>query len=75
MLTIRTSAHVPTNHHRGSCRCSPASTGAPLARVGSSRALQAWIRLADAEARRLWLESQWRSHLQKVRSRRKRGRP
>ena len=75
MLTIRTSAHVPTNRHRGNFRFCPASTGAPLARVGASRLLQECIRLLDAESRRLWLESRWRSHLLRVRSARVRRRP
>jgi len=68
MLTIKTSTHVATNRHRRSFRFSPASTGAPLARVGASRLLGEWTRLLDAEARRLWLEIRWRSHLRRVRS-------
>jgi len=75
MLTIKTSAHVPGNRHRRSFRCSPASTGAPLARGSALRLLQEWIRLLDAESRRLWLEIRWRSHLQRVRSTRVRRRP
>jgi hypothetical protein len=75
MLTIRTSAHVPANHHRRSGRYSPASTGAPRARVGASRLLQEWIRLLDAESRRLWLEVRWRAHLERIRSARARRLP
>ncbi len=29
MLTLRSSAHLPTNRHRASFRVCPASTGAP----------------------------------------------
>jgi hypothetical protein len=75
MLTIRTSAHVAANHHRRSGRFSPASTGAPLARVSASRLLQEWIRLLDAESRRLWLEVRWRAHLERIRSARARRMP
>jgi hypothetical protein len=63
---IRTSAHIPTNRHRKNFRSIITSTGAPLARVGALRQLQEWIRLFDAESRRLWLEMQWKSHLGRV---------
>ena len=63
MLTVRTSAHIPTNQHRRSFRLCPTSTGAPPARTGSSRLLREWIRLLDAESRRLWLDDRWRAHL------------
>jgi hypothetical protein len=66
MLTIRTSAHIPTNRHRKNFRSITTSTGAPLAQVGALRQLQEWIRLFDAESRRLWLEWQWKSHLGRV---------
>ena len=75
MLTIKTYANIPTNRHRRSFRFSPASTGAPLARVSASRLLQEWIRLFDAESRRLWLAIRWRSHLGRVRSAGVRRRP
>jgi hypothetical protein len=72
MLTIKTYAHVPTNRHRRSFRFSPASTGAPLARVGALRLLQEWIRLFDAESRRLWLADLWSAHMLRVQSRQRR---
>jgi hypothetical protein len=75
MLTVRTSAHIPTNRHRGSFRCSPASTGAPLARAGASRLLQEWIRLLDAESRRLWLDHRWSAHMRRVQARPGRRQP
>jgi hypothetical protein len=75
MLTVRTSAHVPTNRLRRNFRSSPVSTGAPLARVGALRLLQEWIRLFDAESRRLWLEMRWRSHLGRVQFAQVRSRP
>ena len=68
MLTVRAAAHMPTNRHRRSFRLCPSSTGALPARVGVSRLLLEWRRLLNAESRRLWLEIQWRSHLQRVRS-------
>ena len=56
MLTFRTSAHISTNRRRGTFRPCPASTGVPLARAGISRLLREWLRLLNAELRRLWLD-------------------
>jgi hypothetical protein len=75
MLTIKTSAHIPTNHHRRNFHSSPVSTGAPLAQAGSLRQIQEWIRLFDAESRRLWLEGRWREHMERVQLARVRSRP
>jgi hypothetical protein len=75
MLTIKTSAHVPGNRHRRNFHSCAVSTGAPLVRVGGLRLLQQWLRLFDAESRRLWLETRWRSHLGRVRFARGRSRP
>jgi len=75
MLTIRTSAHIPTNRQRNSFRVCPASTGVPLVRVETSRLLQEWIRLLSAESRRLWLEDRWNVYFQRARSRQQRRRP
>jgi hypothetical protein len=69
MLTVRTSAHIATNRHRGSFRFCPASTGAPLARAGVSRQLLEWLRLLNAESRRLWLDDRWSAHVRRVQSR------
>ena len=69
MLTVRTSAHIPTNRHRRSFRLCPASTGAPLARVGVSRLLREWLRLLNLESRRLWLDDRWSVHVRRVQSR------
>jgi hypothetical protein len=69
MLTVRTSAHIPTNRHRGSFRLCPASTGAPLARAGVSRLLREWLRLLNAESRRLWLDDLWGAHMRRIQSR------
>jgi hypothetical protein len=75
MLTIKTSAHVPGNHHRRNFHCSAVSTGAPLVRVGGMRLLGEWLRLFDAESRRLWLGMRWRSHMGRVRFAQGRSRP
>lgn len=75
MLTVRMSAHVPGNRLRKSFRICPASTGVPLERVESVRLLQEWLRLFNAESRRVWLEDRWNAHLQRARSRRQRRRP
>ena len=68
MLTIRTAAHIPTSRHRRSFRVSPASTGVPPVYAGLPDLLRQWMRRLNAEARRHWLEMEWRSHLQRVRS-------
>jgi len=69
MLTVRTSAHIATNQHRGSFRLCPASTGAPTARAGRSRRSLNWLRLLNAESRRLWLDDRWSAHVRRVQSR------
>jgi hypothetical protein len=75
MLTIKTSAHVPGNRHRRDFHCGSGSTGAPLVKVGGMRVLEEWLRLFDAESRRLWLQAQWRSHQGRVRFAQQRSRP
>jgi hypothetical protein len=75
MLTVRTSAHIPTNRLRGSFRLCPASTGAPPARAGLFRLLRERIRLSNAESRRLWLDDRWSAHVRRVRSRPGRRQP
>jgi hypothetical protein len=75
MLTIKTSAHVPGNRQRRNFRCTAVSTGAPLVRVGGLRLLQEWPRLFDAESRRLWMQTRWRSHMGRVRFAQGRSRP
>ena len=68
MLTIRTSAHVLTNHQRKNYLSTNVSTDAPRAQVGAIRQLRALIAVLDAQSRRCWLESKWRSHVSRVRS-------
>jgi hypothetical protein len=75
MLTIKTSAHVPANRHRRDFHCSAVSTCAPRARVAGLRLFQEWLRLFDAESRRLWLKMRWRSHMGRVRFAQGRSRP
>jgi len=69
MLTIRTSSHIATNCHRKNFRFSPASTGAPRARLSETLLVKKWIQLLDAEARRLWLDDRWSAHARRVKSR------
>jgi hypothetical protein len=72
MLTLRTSAHIPTNQHRRSFRLIPTSTGAPQARAGVERLLQEWTRLWNAEPRRAWLGDRWSAHAGRVQSKQSR---
>jgi hypothetical protein len=68
MLTIKTSANVPGNRQRRNFHCTaPFPPVRRLVQVGGLRLLQEWLRLFDAESRRLWLEARWRSHLGRVR--------
>jgi hypothetical protein len=68
MLTLRTSAHIPTGQHCRSFRFIPNSTGAPRARAGARRLDREWTRLWDAALRRLWLDDRWGAHAGRVRS-------
>jgi hypothetical protein len=68
MLTLRTSAHVPTCQFCRSFRLIRTSTGAPRARAGARPLFQEWTRLSDAELRRLWLDDRWSAHVVRVQS-------
>jgi hypothetical protein len=72
MLTLRTSAQIPTNQHRRNLRPIRTSTGAPQARAGVERLLQEWTRLLNAEPRRAWLCDRWSAHAGRVQSRQSR---
>jgi hypothetical protein len=69
MLTVRTSAHIHTNRHRGDFRLCRASTGAPRVGAGISRLLAEWCRLCNAESRRIWLKDGWTAHMLRVQTR------
>lgn len=69
MLTVRTSAHIPTNRGRGNFRLCPTSTGVPQARAGASSLLLEWLRVWNAESRRVWLDERWSEHVRAVQSR------
>jgi hypothetical protein len=75
MLTLRTSAHIPTNQHCRNFRLISASTGAPQARAGVGRLLQEWTKLLNAEPRRAWLRDQWSAHAGRVQSKQSRRQP
>ena len=72
MLTLRTSAHIPTHRHCRSFHLIRASTGALRPRVPGRRLFQEWTRLWDAELRRLWLQDRWSAHAGRVQSRQSR---
>jgi hypothetical protein len=65
MLTVRSSAHIRNSRHR-------ASSSAPWARAGVTRLLREWLRLLNAESRRLWLADRWSAHARRVQSRQRR---
>ena len=75
MLTLRTSAHIPTQLLCRSFRLIPNSTGAPRARAAGRRLLQEWTRLLNAEPRRAWLDDRWSAHVGRVQSRQSRRQP
>jgi hypothetical protein len=61
MLTLRTSAQIPTNQHCRNFHLIRTSTGAPQAR-GVEGLLHEWTRLLNAERRRAWLSDRWSAH-------------
>ena len=69
MLTLRTSAHIPTSQLCRSFRFIPTSTGTLRERAGGRCLFQIWTRLFNAELRRLWLDDRWSAHIGRVRSR------
>ncbi len=69
MLTIRTAAHIRgANNLRGFHSC-PASTGAPMPGLDTSRLLRAELDCSTSEARRRWLAWQWEAHQMRARAR------
>jgi hypothetical protein len=75
MLTLRTSAHIPTNQHCRNFRLISTSTGAPQARAGVERLLQEWTKLLNSEPRRAWLRDRWSAHAGRVQSKQSRRQP
>jgi hypothetical protein len=69
MLTIRTAAHIHgANNLRGFRSC-PASTGAPMPGLDTSRLLRSERGRSTNEARRCWLARQWEAHEMRARAR------
>jgi hypothetical protein len=68
MLTLRTSAHIPSNRHCRNFRIIPNSTGRPRARAEVRHLLQEWTRLWNAELRCAWLGDGWSAHAGRVQS-------
>ena len=75
MLTLRTSAQIPTSQLCRSFRLIPTSTGALRTRAPERRLFQEWTRLLDAELRRLWLDDRWSAHAGRGQSRQSRRQP
>ena len=69
MLSLKSSAHLPTNRHRASFRGCPSSTGVPAWKAEAARRLQEWIGLANRESRRSWLDQLWSAHCRRLASR------
>lgn len=65
MLTLKSSAHIPTSRLIKNFRSCQSSTGVPLRHVEDRRNYQERIRLADRRQRRAWLERQWSEHLKR----------
>ena len=65
MLTLKSSAHIPTSRLIKSFRSCQSSTGLSLRHLEAGRIDQERIRLADRRQRRIWLERQWSEHLKR----------
>ena len=72
MLTLRTSAHIPTRQHCRGFHLIRTSTGVRRPRAEGRRPFQEWTRLWDAELRRLWLDDRWSAHIERLQSRQSR---
>ena len=67
MLTLRSSAHIPTSRLiKNFCSCR-GSTGLSLRHLEAGRKYQEQIGLANRRRRRVWLERQWSEHLERSR--------
>lgn len=65
MLTLKSSAHIPTSRLIKSFRSCQSSTSLSLRHLEAGRIGQERIRLADRRQRRIWLERQWSEHLKR----------
>ena len=72
MLTLRTSAHIPTRQHCRGFHLIRTSTGAFRPRTPGRPLCQECTRLRDAELRRLWLDDRWSAHIERLQSRQSR---
>lgn len=59
MLTLKTSAHIPTSRLIKVFRSCRSSTGRSMRHVEAGRKYQERIGLASRRRRRVWLERQW----------------
>lgn len=64
MLTLRNSRHIRTMRHAKSFRSCPNATGVSMAHLDRARIAREGERLAQREARRLWLAELWGEHFE-----------
>ena len=65
MLTLKSSAHIPTSRLISNFRSCQNSTGLCLRHVEDRRNYQERIALANRRRRRVWLERQWSAHVER----------
>ena len=66
MLTLKSSAHIPTSRLIKSFRSCQSSTSLSLRHLDAGRIDQERDRLADRKRRRIWLERLWSAHLKRM---------
>ena len=65
MLTLKSSAHIPTSRLIKNFRACRGSTGLWLRHPEARRIYQERIGLANRRLRRAWLDRQWGAHLKR----------
>lgn len=66
MLTIKSMKHLPTGRNVKSFRSCQHATGVSMGHLDKGRIAREEHRLMAREARRLWLEEQWREHFERA---------
>lgn len=66
MLSLKSSAHIPTNRHTRSFRSCRTGTGLPMRHVETRREYRQWTGLVNKQLHRLWIEEQWNEHFERA---------